>query len=125
MKRTSLRFVAVWCLGVSPGCAALQKMVTECVTSNTADKVVTAALSTEKPQEALTEAAKKVGFEVVTCALWSIVRSLTANAQASSVESHQPAPWTARKEHQQPMVDAAREWLRTHNQHVEPAFSGR
>ncbi len=121
---THKRWLAV-CVATLPllsGCAAVQKAVTECVTDNAASKVVSAALSSEKPREALTETAKTVGFEVVTCALWSIVRSLTGNAQASSVEAFQPDPWKARKEHEQPKVDAAREWLRSHNQTMEPAW---
>lgn len=107
------------------GCAALQKAVAECVPDRVADRLVTTALSSASPQEELTSQAKRVGFEVITCALWSVVRSLSANTQDSSVESFQPAAWQARRPDDQPKLDAAKSWLSTHNQTTEPTWKVR
>lgn len=105
-------------------CATVQRAVSECVTGNkNAERVVATALSESEPHASLENVAKRMGIEVVTCALWSIVRSLTANAQASSsVEGHQPDAWTARREQDQPKVEAARRWLSEHGQTAEPTW---
>lgn len=114
--------VSVALLLALSACAALNKAVTECRMDRAAERVVARALDGAEPATALKAEAVTLGVQVVTCALWSIVRSLTANAQDSSVESHQPAAWTARRAADQYKLDAARSWLQQNGQLTEPQW---